>query len=228
MSVCIRRLPAFRTPAIAPQPLSPDPLDPASHAAIACRGGRRGSTQALRPLFDGRKVSSRGGCGRVHAGSRVGAITRRIGGARDRDRRKSADRPRRSRGLRIVARAWRLRARRPAPASGDDRAPIAAIIDAVPRLRPDLRGEVIGSFLNAAPHPTGDHSSPTETGWLALEDKTVSMRCGTAPAWNAPRPSSPSRCRPRPSGVARRCMGWHGWSGDPREGFNGGAEFVRW
>ena len=109
--------------------------------------------------------------------------------------------------------------------------PPTAIIDAVRAFDPTSEAQVIGTFLNAAPHLDGrPFLAYRRPEWLALEDKTVVDavwdRAGVdrAPAVVVPAEADAL------ARAASHVDGGDGtvWSGDAREGFNGGAEFVRW
>ncbi|MGH9133248.1 MAG: hypothetical protein ACRDZZ_04870 [Ilumatobacteraceae bacterium] len=109
--------------------------------------------------------------------------------------------------------------------------PPAAMVDAVRAFDPEGAALVVGTFLNTADHLDGRpflaHRRPE---WVALEDKTVVDalwdRAGVerAPAGVVPAqgPTLASAARDLDAGAGTV------WSGDGREGFNGGAEYVRW
>lgn len=109
--------------------------------------------------------------------------------------------------------------------------PPANILDAVRAFDPDSEAQVIGTFLNTAEHLDGrPFLAYRRSEWVALEDKTVVDalwdRAGVerAPAVvvSADAGALATAASQVDAGVGTV------WSGDTREGFNGGAEFVRW
>jgi len=109
--------------------------------------------------------------------------------------------------------------------------PPTAIIDAVRAFDPTFEAQVIGTFLNAAPHLDGrPFLAYRRPEWLALEDKTVVDAVWDRAGVN----HAPAVVVPAEAGALAKAAshvdGGDGtvWSGDAREGFNGGAEFVRW
>jgi hypothetical protein len=111
------------------------------------------------------------------------------------------------------------------------RSPTIEVLDAVRSFDPRREALVLGHFLGAAPElddrPVLAYRRPE---WVALEDKTrVDELWDRIDIERAPSVVVPAK-RPALMDAA----GWVGsdtgsvWSGDAREGFNGGGEFVRW
>ena len=109
--------------------------------------------------------------------------------------------------------------------------PPAMLIDAVRAFDPRSEAQVIGTFLNTATHLDGrPFLAYRRPEWVALEDKTVvdalwdRARVDHAPAVVVPAEADAL------AHAASQVDAGDGtvWSGDAREGFNGGAEFVRW
>jgi len=109
--------------------------------------------------------------------------------------------------------------------------PPTRIIDAVRAFDPDAEAQVIGTFLNTAPdldgRPILAYRRPE---WVALEDKTVvDAVWDRAGVGRAPSVVVPAEIGALASAASGLDAGdGTVWSGDAREGFNGGAEFVRW
>ena len=109
--------------------------------------------------------------------------------------------------------------------------PPAEVVDAVRRFDPRREAVVLGDFLGTAAEiddrPFLAYRRPE---WVALEDKT-----GVDALWDrigvehAPSTVVPAE-RSDLLDAAARLGGTDGsvWSGDTKEGFNGGAEYVRW
>ncbi len=109
--------------------------------------------------------------------------------------------------------------------------PSADLLEAVRSFDPAGTALVVGTFLNTQSHLDGRpflaHRRPE---WLALEDKTV-----VDALWDAVGlPHAPSTVAPVDHRELTRASNeldaGEGvvWSGDTKEGFNGGAEYVRW
>jgi hypothetical protein len=110
-------------------------------------------------------------------------------------------------------------------------APPADVIDAVRRFDPRGDALVLGNFLGTAAELDGrPFLAYRRPEWVALEDKTLVDelwdRIGVEHAPSIVVPAERSALLD----AAARVGGDAGsvWSGDAREGFNGGAEFVRW
>ena len=110
-------------------------------------------------------------------------------------------------------------------------APPPQVLDAVRRFDPAGAALVLTDFLGTAAELDGrPFLAYRRPEWVALEDKTLVddlwERLGVE---HAPSMVVPAR-RPELLGAARRVGGAAGsvWSGDTKEGFNGGAEFIRW
>jgi hypothetical protein len=105
----------------------------------------------------------------------------------------------------------------------------ADVVDAIDRFDPDHNALVIGAFHSTlrrlADRPLFGARRPE---WVALEDKT----CNDELFDGADVPQPPSRVVPVEAalGAAAEIDAGAGtvWSGDARDGFNGGAVFVRW
>jgi hypothetical protein len=109
--------------------------------------------------------------------------------------------------------------------------PPAPLIDAVRAFDPDAEAQVIGTFLNTAPDLDGrPFLAYRRPAWVALEDKTVVDNVwDRAGVERAPSVVVPAETGALASAASRVDAGAGTvWSGDAREGFNGGAEFVRW
>jgi hypothetical protein len=109
--------------------------------------------------------------------------------------------------------------------------PPAEVLDAVRRFDPAGTALVLTDFLGTAPELDGrPFLAYRRPEWVALEDKTLVddfwERTGVE---HAPSIVVPAR-RADLLAAARRVSSTAGsvWSGDTKEGFNGGAEFVRW
>ncbi len=110
-------------------------------------------------------------------------------------------------------------------------APSQDVLDTIDRFDPDRSALLVSDFLNTV-ETLGDRPflAYRRPEWLALEDKTVIDafwdRVGVTRAAsevclvNAPALAVASERLDRGHGVV--------WSGDAREGFNGGGEYVRW
>ncbi len=109
--------------------------------------------------------------------------------------------------------------------------PPATLVDAVRAFDPDSEAQVIGTFFNTATHLDGrPFLAYRRSEWLALEDKTIVDalwdRAGVERAPAVVAPANASALATAASNVD--AGGGTVWAGDVREGFNGGAEFVRW
>lgn len=189
--------------------------------------------EVVRPLFDGRKV--------IFAGEVAAAFTPAVALARSLGASSVLVIATGGRGVGPLPDGVEILALAPEPATsmldGLHRHlamiehPPTAIIDAVRAFDPGSEAQVIGTFLNPAPYLDGrPFLAYRRPEWLALEDKTVVDalwdRAGVerAPAVVVPADAAAL------ARAASHVDGGDGtvWSGDAREGWNGGAEFVRW
>ena len=109
--------------------------------------------------------------------------------------------------------------------------PPARLVDAVRAFDPDGDAQVIGGFLNTASQLDGrPFLAFRRPEWLALEDKTVvDALWDRAGVRRAPAVMVPAETGALASAASQVDAGdGTVWSGDTREGFNGGAEYVRW
>jgi hypothetical protein len=109
--------------------------------------------------------------------------------------------------------------------------PPAEVVDAVRTFDPDAEARVIGTFLNTASHLDGrPFLAYRRPAWLALEDKTVvDAVWDRAGVEHAPAVVVRAEARTLAKAASHVDAGdGTVWSGDSREGFNGGAEYVRW
>ena len=110
-------------------------------------------------------------------------------------------------------------------------APPAHVLDALDRFDPDHDAVVIGTWLNTAPELDGrPFLAHRRSEWLALEDKTVIDdfwdRTGVERAASRVVPAKLEALQSA-AGDLDQGSGTV-WSGDSRDGFNGGASYVRW
>ena len=110
-------------------------------------------------------------------------------------------------------------------------APPAEVVNAVRRFDPRREALVLGDFLGTAAGLDGrPFLAYRRPEWVALEDKTrVDELWDRIGVEHAPSIVVPAE-RSDLLDAAARSVEPAGsvWSGDTREGFNGGAEFVRW
>jgi hypothetical protein len=110
-------------------------------------------------------------------------------------------------------------------------APPAEVVNAVRRFDPRREALVLGDFLGTAPRLDGrPFLAYRRPEWVALEDKTrVDELWDRIGVERAPSIVVWAERSDLLDGAAR-VAGPAGsvWSGDAREGFNGGGEFVRW
>jgi hypothetical protein len=111
------------------------------------------------------------------------------------------------------------------------RSPPAELKAALAAFDPDCRAVVVGQFVNTEPHLDGrPFLAYRKPDWLKLEDKTVidsffdragvDRATSESVACDVDELRRAARWQDRGAGTV--------WSGDTREGFNGGAEYVRW
>ena len=109
--------------------------------------------------------------------------------------------------------------------------PPKVIIDTVRAFDPRSEAQLIGTFLNTAKHLDGrPYLAHRRPEWVAFEDKTVvDALWDRAGVERAPSVVVPAEAEALTRAASTVDVGdGTVWSGDAREGFNGGAEFVRW